>query len=122
MVKLKESYIFLKNQDINKKYLFKNGNFYIFIGEDAEYISLKYNLKISSLGYTKKCGFPINSLDKYMNKFKAENIMIITDNSMECIVNRIIELFNKVDINNISFLEAFDLVRKVKEVVYNGQN
>ena len=30
------SYIFLKNQDINKKYLFKNGNFYIFIGEDAE--------------------------------------------------------------------------------------
>lgn len=122
MVKLKESYIFLKNQDINKKYLFKNGNFYIFIGEDAEYISLKYNLKISSLGYTKKCGFPINSLDKYMNKFKAENIMIITDNSMECIVNRIIELFNKVDINNISPLEAFDLVRKVKEVVYNGQN
>ena len=34
----------------------------------------------------------------------------------------IIELFNKVDINNISPLEAFDLVRKVKEVVYNGQN
>lgn len=38
-MKLYDKYKELKEQNKDKLYLFKNGNFYIFIGEDADYIN-----------------------------------------------------------------------------------
>lgn len=50
MGKVRENYMFLKNQDDSKRYLFKNGVFYIFLDDDALVMSQKYNLKLVSFG------------------------------------------------------------------------
>lgn len=76
MGKIIEKYNELKKQNSNLLYLFKGGLFYIFVGEDAKYISKKYNLKLTSFGNSYKCGFPANALDKYFNIFSNESVEI----------------------------------------------
>ena len=71
MSKLFNNYILLKSQDCNKFYLFKSGIFYIFLDADARSMSQQFGFKLSNLNNSVvKCGFPTNSLDKYIEKFK----------------------------------------------------
>ena len=70
MSKLYNEYIRKKKEDNNKYYLFKSGMFYIFLDEDAKQINKINPLNITNLNNDiVKCGFPSNSLDKYLNIF-----------------------------------------------------
>ena len=101
MSKLYEKYLSLKKENDSILYLFKSGIFYIFLDEDAKKISNILNLKLSNLNENVlKCGFPVNSLQKYLNLLKNMNydVQIIENN------------YNNADKNNItdvSLLENF---------------
>ena len=70
-------YLELKDKDSNKMYLFKVGAFYIFLEDDAIEINKLVGFKITNFGNDKiKCGFPINSYDKYMKIFDRLGIDI----------------------------------------------
>ena len=70
MSKLYLEYKRKKDENKDKYYLFKSGLFYIFIDEDAKYISKITLLKLTNLSNDiVKCGFPKNSLDKYIDLF-----------------------------------------------------
>lgn len=70
MSKLFDVYKRLKKEDSETLYLFKSGIFYIFLDEDAKTINKFYNLKLTYLNAEiVKCGFPLNSLQKYLNLF-----------------------------------------------------
>lgn len=77
MSKLLDMYTSLKKEDSETLYLFKVGLFYNFLNNDAVTVSNLTNLKITNLSPTiLKCGFPLNSLDKYINLFNSLNLKI----------------------------------------------
>lgn len=119
MGKLSEKYNFLKNKDKDTKYIFKSGMFYIFLNEDAQYISNKYNLKLTSFGNDIKCGFPINAKDKYLSLFKNEDFIIIAENEIIDQTNNFIKILNKVDLDNISPKEAINILYELKGKISN---
>ena len=85
MSKLFNNYISLKSQDSNKFYLFKSGIFYIFLDDDARAMSQQFGFKLSNLNNSVvKCGFPTNSLDKYIEKFKVAgySVHIVCDDNI----------------------------------------
>ena len=70
MSKLYTMYLEKKNIDKDKYYLFECGMFYIFIDDDAYKISKYVPFKITKLNENiVKCGFPKNSLEKYLSIF-----------------------------------------------------
>lgn len=76
--------------------LFKSGNFYLSFAEDAIIMNKVFNYKINDLKSNIKVGFPVNSLNKCLEKLKNLNInFLIIDN------NEIIKKQNN-DINNFS--------------------
>ena len=118
MSKLYKKYILLKINNSKKLYLFKCGIFYIFIDEDAKIMSKELNLKLIM-----KCGFPVNSSDKYFNILKNLNYdieIISSDNYCSPInlnnyitlekLNSIINDFINIDVTNLSIEEAFNLL------------
>ena len=71
MSKLYNIYQDLKKEDKEKIYIFKAGAFFILLDDDAKLISEKLNLKLTKLNDSLvKCGFPINSIEKYTKKNK----------------------------------------------------
>lgn len=74
MSKLYKKYLELKKSNPSTIYIFKSGIFYIFLDEDAKKISPILNLKLSNLNEDiLKCGFPINSFQKYINMLRNTN-------------------------------------------------
>ena len=90
--------------------------FYIFIDADAMYISEYTNLKLAN--HTKdiyKCGFPENSLDKYLKILNKMNIKIeiinlkeenICNNNLYKYLNKI----KKMNLYNISPLDSLEIL------------
>lgn len=131
-------YTTLKKQDHDTLYLFKVGLFYNFLNEDAILISNKLNLKLSNLSPTVlKCGFPYNSLDKYMQILSrtSYNIKIIdiskpneifTPNEFKINKNikELLEEIAKINIDDISIKEAYSLLEifkdKSKKIIEKG--
>lgn len=111
--------------------MFKSGIFYIFIDRDAIKISKKYGLKLTNLNRNIfKCGFPTNSLDKYMNVFQKIESRIVIVGPVELKQSdinylkkdKVLKEINKIrnlDINQISPLKSFDILRKFKDVIDN---
>ena len=64
-----------------------------------------------------KCGFPDVVLDDYMKVFKNHklDVQIITDFNIKSI--GIEEFINKININEISPLEALNLIKEMKEII-----
>ncbi|MDD4187595.1 MAG: hypothetical protein PHX04_02370 [Bacilli bacterium] len=59
-------YLEKKSEDKNKIILFKNGNFYIVLGEDAQMMNKEFGLKLTKFSnQTDKCGFPDSEIKKY---------------------------------------------------------
>ena len=123
MSKLYKKYLELKKTDSSKIYLFRSGLFYIFLDDDAYLMSTHLNLRLTNLNQDiLKCGFPVNTLNKYLNLIKAfnYNVVIIDDlNSTPLSCNDYIsnekmkELINKlslIDSNNLSIKEIYSLV------------
>ncbi len=118
MSRLYNKYLELKKEDSNIYYLFRSGNFYIFLCEDAKRISDITMLKCSNFAKDViKCGFPYKSLDKYLNLFKNLNINVkIIENDIdnkEVIINRI----KNIDIDNTSPIKALNILSELKELV-----
>jgi len=77
MSKFYDKYLELKKEDQEKMYLFRCGNFYIFLDEDAnkinDYVVLK---KTKFTNEIEKCGFPVASLENYLKVFQNHKLPI----------------------------------------------
>lgn len=136
MSKLYVEYLKLKNENIDKLYLFKSGIFYIAIENDAKKLSELFNFKLTNLNDTiVKCGFPQKRLEFYIDKLNSLNILFeivdlnyskvdnysdyLNNNKIKDIVKSILQ----IDLNNISFKESFEFLEKTKielENIYNN--
>ena len=130
MSKLYNQYIILKSKKPKKIFLFKNGIFFIFLDEDAKIMSKLLNLKLSNLNLeVVKCGFPINSLEKYMSilnnsnydveivnssNLKSQNFKSYNDNLK--IENIILEISN-IEIDSLSISQAYDFLYKIQNEI-----
>lgn len=123
MSKLYKRYLQLKATDSSKIYLFKSGIFYIFLDHDAKIMSNILNLKLTNLNdEIVKCGFPVNTLNKYLNTIIpfGYNISIIDSIKEEPIssknyflnsnVKNLIHLLSSIDSNHLSISEAYSLI------------
>ena len=120
MSKLYTRYLEKKNIDKDKYYLFECGMFYIFIDDDAYKISKYVPFKITKLNENiVKCGFPKNSIDKYIEIFNnlELDIEIVNNNDRDVINDKIIKMIKDIDIDNISPLKAIEILYKFKELL-----
>lgn len=120
MSKIYNEYLRLKNIDNSKIYLFRSGNFYIFVGDDCDLINENVVLKKTSFSKeTYKCGFPINSLEQYLKVFNNHklNIQIVEEIDEKVYEKTLTELIRKIDINNITPIEAILTLKKLKDLV-----
>ena len=136
MSKLYKKYLELKKINLSTIYIFKSGIFYLFIDEDAKKISPLLNLKLNNLNENiLKCGFPVNSLQKYINILKNANInfKIIEDLSIESNFNlqkntidintkfniidfkNFLEKIAIINIDNLSIREIYSFLEKLSE-------
>lgn len=128
MSKLYKKFLDLKKADNNKVYLFKSGIFYIALAEDAETISKLFNFKITNLNdEVTKCGFPEKKLEYYSSLLTQNNVDFeVVDLKYSKIENysdylnnikfkNIINTLLELDINNISFREAFEILEKLSK-------
>ena len=123
MSKIYQKYLELKEKDTTKLYLFRCGNFYIFLDEDAKEINNYAVLKLTKFTQNiMKCGFPVNSLENYMKVFKNQNLDIEViehyENSLEEFqMKKIQNILENTQINEITPLEALNILAKIKEIV-----
>lgn len=128
MSKLYKSYTNLKRNNPEKIYIFKSGMFYIGLQEDAEKLSEIFGFKITNLNEEViKAGFPQNRLEYYTSKLevmngvsfeivdsdygKIENYNDYLNNSkMKFIIDDIL----KLDLDNTTFRQAFDILGDLK--------
>ena len=128
MSKLYKSYTNLKNNNPEKMYIFKSGMFYIGLQEDAKKLSEIFGFKITNLNENVvKVGFPKSRLDYYTKKLEImkdinfeivdsdygtiENYNDYLNNSkMKFIIDDIL----KLDLDNTTFRQAFDILGDLK--------
>ena len=132
MSKLYEKFLELKKANNNKVYLFKSGIFYIALNEDAEKLSNIFDFKITNLNNeVTKCGFPEKKLEYYSSLLTQNNVDFeVVDLKYSKIENykdylnnikfkNIIKTLVEIDINSISFKEAFNILEKLSEEAKN---
>lgn len=119
MSKLYNRYVEEKKVNNNCYYLFKVGAFYVFLDEDAKEISKQISLKLTKLNDDiVKCGFPINSLEKYLNIFNKLGIRIkIIDEIEQKIDNKTINIIKRISIDDITPIKALNILNELKELV-----
>jgi len=122
MSKFYDKYLELKKEDQEKMYLFRCGNFYIFLDEDAnkinDYVVLK---KTKFTNEIEKCGFPVASLENYLKVFQnhklpievVEEIIIL---GKEAKLEKILKKLRKINLETMTPLEAFSELSKLKEL------
>ena len=127
MSKIYNEYLRLKAEDSNKLYLFKSGKFYIFVGEDVDTINNYVVLKKTNFSNeSQKCGFPEGVLDDYLRVFKNQNLNIEVIKTINNVndTDKLKEISNyikKIQINQITPLEAFEHLVKIKEMLENEE-
>lgn len=127
MSKLFEIYKNLKQNDNETLYLFKSGIFYIFLDNDAKIINKTFGLKLTNLNdKIVKCGFPSNSLQKYIGLLSSTNYKIkIIDNSTntsfklkDFIISadnlELLKTISNVNEDNLSIKDAFEFISNIK--------
>lgn len=130
MSKLYDKYLFLKSKEVEPDttlFLFKSGLFFIFLDNDAKIASKLFNLKLTFFtNNVEKCGFPSNSLNKYLNMSKQTIYTIkIIDSNLDEIFSindyntrqDVEELLRKVSIINtddLSIKEAYEFIDNLK--------
>ena len=127
MSKLYSKYLSLKKETNSSKiYLFKSGIFYLFIDEDAKMMSPLLQLKLTNLNPTVlKCGFPVNSLEKYMPLLEQTGKTIeiidleknVSSSPKKFIITKDVKDFitylSSQDSNNLSIKEAYQFIDDV---------
>lgn len=117
-----DKYKKMKEKDKEKMYLFRSGNFYIFLGEDADNINNYVVLKKTPFcKETIKCGFPIGSLDDYMKVFHNQglNVEVVEDsiNATNKDLTEMISILNKLDLNQVTPLKALNILKELKDLI-----
>lgn len=128
MSKLVNCYKNLKSNDSSSLYLFKSGVFYIFLDEDAKIISNLLHLKLTNLNSEiQKCGFPANSLEKYLTLLKLipyevkiiDNTDSVSYTPKQFSINKeILDFLSDISILNVETLsvsQAFNFLSSIKE-------
>ena len=118
----------LKSNDSSSLYLFKSGVFYIFLDEDAKIISNLLHLKLTNLNSEiQKCGFPANSLEKYLALLKLipyevkiiDNTDSVSYTPKQFSINKeILDFLSDISILNVETLsvsQAFNFLSSIKE-------
>lgn len=121
----------LKKQDASSIYIFRVGIFYNILNEDAKLLNEKLGLKLTSLGpEIVKCGFPISSLNKYIEKFKElqlkykiiddlPNNTNIVDYSNNIEIKKILNKILDLDMNNTTFQQSFNILLEIQSKLKN---
>ena len=139
MSKLYDNFVKLKCSDKDKLYLFKSGIFFIALNEDATKLSEIFGFKITNLNDTViKCGFPSKRIEYYSSLLDKMNIDFeLIDSASKKIENHseyicnlnfnsIIDKLVKIDFDNITCKEAFDILYdlslKSREILNSGGN
>ena len=128
MSKLLNCYKNLKSNDSSYLYLFKSWVFYIFLDEDAKIISNLLHLKLTNLNSEiQKCGFPANSLEKYLALLKLipyevkiiDNTDSVSYTPKQFSINKeILDFLSDISILNVETLsvsQAFNFLSSIKE-------
>lgn len=121
MSKILNTYHALKEKDSSVLYLFKSGAFYIAVEDDAKKLADLFNFKITKLNDSAiKCGFPLNSFEKYNAKLEWRNIpvkVIENDTIIEgnpLIQNKeikdLLKLVSTIDFDKIGINEIYNKV------------
>lgn len=129
MSKLYNNYLELKKEENSYIYLFKSGIFYIALQEDAKVLSQKFGLKLTNLNDTIiKCGFPSNSIEKYISLFTNNNIKfkIIdskintsfspTEYKQDTKTKELLNLINNTNPDLLSIKEAYSFIENIKDM------
>ena len=122
MSKIYDKYLNLKEKDNDKIYLFECGNFYIILDSDAIICNEIFGFKLTKFSnLCDKCGFPINSLEKYIKKFEEEKIdyQIIKNEikSEKNKINEIKELINNSNYNALNKEELIDIILSIYDII-----
>lgn len=119
--------------------IIKSGNFYVLFDEDAIIMNKLFGFKINDLKNNIKVGFPVNSIDKYINMLKELEINYLIIENMEIVDESIndnnsfndykesvfeyISINNKID-NIVEYVKNIDdknvkieLVHKIEEII-----
>ena len=116
MSKIYDKYVELKNKDSSKIYLFLCGNFYIVLDSDAIMLNEMFDMKLTKFSnLCDKCGFPKNSIEKYINMFNEHNIkyeIIENKDKLDIIREKV-----SVDINNMSNEELKNIIISIKLIL-----
>ena len=114
--KIYDRYIELKNKDSDKIYLFLCGNFYIALDSDAIILNELFGMKLTKFSnLCDKCGFPKNSIEKYINIFNEHNIkyeIIENKDKIDIIKEKV-----SVDINSMSNEELKNIITNIKKLI-----
>lgn len=127
MSKLFEIYKNLKQNDNETLYLFKSGIFYIFLDNDAKIINKTFGLKLTNLNdKIVKCGFPSNSLQKYIGLLSSTNYKIkiidnsntisytVSDYNLNMEIKKLLQTISNIDTETLSIPEAYSLLNDFK--------
>ena len=120
MSKLYDKYEKLKSEDLECIYLFLCGNFYIALDSDAMILNELFDMKLTKFSnLCDKCGFPINSLEKYETKLKDKNIKykLINEISDTSKIEKVKILVNINDIENLEKEVLVNIVKTIKTIL-----
>lgn len=116
MSQIYEKYRALKKKDKKILYLFRSGNFYIFLGEDAdkinEYVVLK---KTKFCKEAMKCGFPVTSLEAYLRVFHNHGLKVEVIEKDESSYEEILSILKNLDLDHTTPIRALNILKKLKE-------
>ncbi len=116
MSKIYNKYCELKKKNKDILYLFKCGNFYIFIGEDAQIINNYVPLKQTFFcNEANKCGFPLKCLEDYMRVFSNQGLKveIVSDTNLE-VNESILNKLRSIDLDKTTPLCALEILYEIK--------
>lgn len=110
MNNLYDIYLEKKTEDKNMIILFKNGNFYIALGEDAKIMNEEFGLKLTRFSNkTNKCGFPVSEIKKYTKFISLLNF------EYELVFGKKDEVIEDIKMLNFDELDGNTAIEKLKE-------
>ena len=121
MSKLYQKYEKLKDNNEDLIYLFLCGNFYIALDSDAIILNELFGMKLTKFSnLCDKCGFPKNSLEKYINMFEEKNIkyrLIENDLNDKDKLDKIYNMLKDINIENLSNDDLNDIILIIKNLI-----
>lgn len=121
MSKLYQKYEKLKENNEDLIYLFLCGNFYIALDSDAIVLNELFGMKLTKFSnLCDKCGFPKNSLEKYINVFEEKNVkyrLIENDLNDKDKLDKIYNMLKDINIENLSNEDLKDIILIIKNLI-----